>query len=128
MPRKEKVAKPRDETCTHPAVRLVRDTFRFCPNKYWRDAIILTTERSLDLWKDVIKEWRKPFYDENRKRNQKNGRNPLDWSHMLSEFERRYLGEPKWRLSVKKSQPRLLPLDSLKAAIERAENVARARK
>lgn len=83
---KNKVTKPRDETCTHEAVQLVRDTFRFCPSRYWRDAIILTAGQDMPLWKDVIRIWARPYWKDGKKKH----KNPMDWKHMLSEFDRRY--------------------------------------
>lgn len=79
--------KERDPTLDHPAVKLVRDTFRFCPSPYWRQAIVVTAEQDFNLWKSVIKEWATPYYDAKGKRK---FRNPLDYKHMLSEFDRRW--------------------------------------
>ena len=80
-----------DPSLEHLAVKLVRDTFRFCPSPYWRNAIIETAERDMKLWKDVIKKWAEPYY----KNGKKKYKHPWDWKHMLSEFDRRYFDKRK---------------------------------
>lgn len=77
----------RDPNLDHEAVKLARDALKFCPSRYWREAIVVTV-KDIELWKRVLKEWTTPFYDENRKRKAK-GRHPFDWKHMLSLYDLR---------------------------------------
>lgn len=71
-----------DPNMDHEAVKLYRDTFRFCPNQGTRKDIAVTVT-DLDLWKDVLNTW---GYS-------KGGKwikfNPLSARKMLSEYERR---------------------------------------
>jgi hypothetical protein len=78
MPRKQIP----DETLSHEAVKLYRDTFRMCPKAGFRRDIISTVE-DLELWKSILTTW---GYS-------KDGKwikfSPLNVKGMLSEYERR---------------------------------------
>ena len=77
-----------DPNLNHEAVKLYRDTFKFCPNKGTRNDIAITVT-DLDLWKDVLTNW---GYE-------KDGKwikfNPLNARRMLSEYERRAAKQPR---------------------------------
>lgn len=66
-----------DPNLNHPAVKLLRDVFRYCPNYGFRKDIVITAEQDMDLWKKVISEWRDRKY------------NPLNYKGMMQEFELR---------------------------------------
>jgi hypothetical protein len=71
-----------DETLNHPAVKMYRDIFKFCPNLGFRKEIILTVT-DLDLWKSILSTW--GFSKDGKWKSH----NPLNVKGLMSEYERR---------------------------------------
>lgn len=67
----------------HPAVKLVRDTFRYCPNAGFRRDIVVTAEQDMKLWEQVVSYWKRMKF------------NPLNYKGMMQEFDFRYMKHAK---------------------------------
>ena len=72
----------RDPLMTHPAVLAYRDAMNFCPNSGFRRDIAATV-RDLDLWKDLLANWRYKV------KGKWKGKNPLAIKDMLTTYEQR---------------------------------------
>lgn len=71
----------KDESMTHPAVKAYRDKFKKCPNRGFREDIIVTV-KDLPLWLRILNGWR---YQTQGKWKAKN---PLAVKAMLDEYDR----------------------------------------
>lgn len=84
--------KKRDPLIDHPAVKLVRDTFRYCPSPGYRREIVVTAEHDMNLWREVVEFWDTPYVDGKGKKRK---RNPLAFNQMMSEFDRRWFARKR---------------------------------